>query len=111
MIFVVRLRSYIGDNFVMEIRCFTAEGEAIKIIGSFREHLNSGDNHAFYDTIHAPHIEISADGVSICWDRQELEANYLKDFINRAGNSWHHTDLSSTEMFYSSDNKVNVYLR
>ena len=49
--------------------------------------------------------------VSIFSDRQELEANYLKDFINRAGNSWHHTDLSSTEIFHSSDNKVNVYIR
>ena len=95
----------------MEIRCSTADGEAIIIIGSFREHLNSRDNHAFYDTIHVPHIGISADGVSIYSARQELEANYLKDFINRAGNSWHHTDLSSTEIFHSSDIKANVYIR
>ena len=59
---------------MVEIRCSTADGEAIKTIGNFVEHLNSGDNHAFYDTIYVPPIRISADGVSIYSDRQELEA-------------------------------------
>ncbi len=67
--------------------------------------LNAGDNQALFDTMHLPHVRISGDGVAIYTTREDLEKNYLKEFAARAGDSWHHTVLDSTQVIHSSEKK------
>ena len=73
--------------------------------------LNAGDNQALFDTMHLPHVRISGDEVAIYATREDLEKNYLKEFVARAGNSWHHTVLDSTQVIHSSENKVRVFIQ
>ena len=61
--------------------------------------------------MHLPHMRISGDGVAIYATREDLEKNYLKEFAARAGDSWHHTVLDSTQVTHSSENKVHVFIQ
>ena len=73
--------------------------------------LNAGDDRALFDTMHLPHVRISGDGVAIYNTREDLEKNYLQGFAARAGDSWHHTVLDSTQVIHSSENKVHVFIQ
>ena len=56
--------------------------------------LNAGDNQALLDTMHLPHVRISADGVAIYATREDLEKDDLKGFAARGGDSWHRSPFS-----------------
>ncbi len=88
-----------------------SEAKAVQAVEAFMAALNAGDNQALFDTMHLPHMRISGDGVAIYATREDLEKNYLKEFAARAGNSWHHTDLDSTQVTHSSENKVHVLIQ
>lgn len=95
----------------MDLKHPDAESGAVKTIENFMAYLNSEDNAGLYDTIHIPHVRISGNGVRIYNNFQELRENYLQDFRDRAGDSWHHTVLDSTEILHSSASKVHVYIQ
>ena len=84
---------------------------AVSAISSFMAALNARDTDALLDLLHLPHIRISGGGVAIWHDREELEANYLRDFYARAGDDWHHTVLDSTQVLHSSEHKVHVLIQ
>ena len=88
-----------------------SEAEAILALEAFMAALNAGDNQALFDTVHVPHVRISGNGVAIYNTREDLEKNYLKGFAARAGDSWHHTVLDSTQVIHSSENKVHVFIQ
>ena len=88
-----------------------SEAEAIQALEAFMAALNAGDNQALFDTMHVPHVRISGDGVAIYATREELEKDYLKGFAARAGDSWHHTVLDSTQVIHSSEYKVHVFIQ
>jgi hypothetical protein len=88
-----------------------SEAEAIQALEAFMAALNAGDSQALFDTMHVPHVRISGDGVAIFATREDLETNYLKGFAARAGDSWHHTVLDSTQVIHSSENKVHVFIQ
>ena len=88
-----------------------SEAEAILALEAFMAALNAGDNRALFDTVHVPHVRISGNGVAIYNTREDLEKNYLKGFAARAGDSWHHTVLDSTQVIHSSENKVHVFIQ
>ena len=95
----------------MDLKYSDGEDAAVKTIEKFMSYLNSGNNSGLYNTIHTPHVRISENGVRIYNNLQELQENYLKDFVDRAGDSWHHTVLDSTEVLHNSQNKVHVYIQ
>jgi len=88
-----------------------SEAKAVQAVEAFMAALNAGDNQALFDTMHLPHVRISGDGVAIYPTRADLEKNYLKEFAARAGDSWHHTVLDSTQVIHSSENKVHVFIQ
>ena len=88
-----------------------SEAAAVAAIQGFMAALNARDNPALYQSLHVPHVRISAGGVAIWADRSELEATYLRDFHARAGADWHHTVLDSTEILHSSEKKVHVLIQ
>ena len=94
-----------------ENRWAGSEAKAIQAVEAFMAALNAGDNQALFDTMHLPHVRISGDGVAIYPTREDLEKNYLKEFAARAGDSWHHTVLDSTQVIHSSENKVHVFIQ
>ena len=94
-----------------ENRWAGSEAEAKQALEAFMAALNAGDNQALFDTMHLPHVRISGDGVAIYATREDLEQNYLGDFAARAGDSWHHTVLDSTQVIHSSENKVHVFIQ
>ena len=95
----------------MDLKYSDGEDAAVKTIEKFMSYLNSGNNSGLFNTIHTPHVRISENGVRIYNNLQELQENYLKDFVDRAGDSWHHTVLDSTEVLHNSQNKVHVYIQ
>ncbi len=94
-----------------ENRWAGSEAKAVQAVEAFMAALNAGDNQALFDTMHLPHVRISGDGVAIYTTREDLEKNYLKEFAARAGGSWHHTVLDSTQVIHSSENKVHVFIQ
>ncbi len=96
---------------MIENRWASSEAEAVQAIEAFMAALNAGDSQALFDTMHLPHVRISGDGVAIYATREDLEKNYLKEFAARAGDSWHHTVLDSTQVIHSSENKVHVFIQ
>ena len=89
----------------------TSEAGAVQALEAFMAALNAGDNQALYDTMHLPHIRISGNGVAIYPTREDLERDYLTGFAARAGDSWHHTVLDSTEVLHSSEDKVHLFIQ
>ena len=94
-----------------ENRWAGSEAEAIQALEAFMAALNAGDDQGLFDTMHVPHVRISGDGVAIYATREDLEQNYLREFAARAGGSWHHTVLDSTQVIHSSENKVHVFIQ
>ena len=94
-----------------ENRWAGSEAEAIQELEAFMAALNARDNEALFNTMHLPHVRISGDGVAIYATREDLEQNYLREFAARAGDSWHHTVLDSTQVIHSSENKVHVFIQ
>ena len=88
-----------------------SETGALAALDRFFAALNAHDNEALYDLLHVPHVRISGNGVAIWADREELEATYLREFSDRAGPDWHHSDLDSTEVIHSSEQKVHVLIQ
>ena len=94
-----------------ENRWAGSAAEAVQAVEAYMAALNAGDNQALFDTMHVPHVRISGDGVAIYATREELEKDYLRGFAARAGDSWHHTVLDSTQVIHSSENKVHVFIQ
>ncbi|PKB79013.1 MAG: hypothetical protein BZY88_15505 [SAR202 cluster bacterium Io17-Chloro-G9] len=94
-----------------ENRWAGSEAAAIQALEAFMAALNAGDDQALFDTMHVPHVRISGDGVAIYATRDDLKRNYLREFAARAGGSWHHTVLESTQVIHSSENKVKVFIQ
>ncbi len=94
-----------------ENRWAGSEAKAVQAVEDFMAALNAGNNQALFDIMHLPHVRISGDGVAIYTTREDLEKNYLKEFAARAGDSWHHTVLDSTQVIHSSENKVHVFIQ
>ena len=94
-----------------ENRWAGSEAEAILALEAYMAALNAGDDRALFDTMHLPHVRISGDGVAIYNTREDLEKNYLQGFAARAGDSWHHTVLDSTQVIHSSENKVHLFIQ
>ena len=88
-----------------------SEAEAILALEAYMAALNAGDDQALFDTMHVPHVRISGEGVAIYNTREDLEKNYLEGFSARAGDSWHHTVLDSTQVIHSSENKVHLFIQ
>ena len=88
-----------------ENRWAGSEAEAILALEAYMAALNAGDDQALFDTMHVPHVRISGEGVAIYNTREDLEKNYLEGFSARAGDSWHHTVLDSTQVIHSSEKK------
>ena len=102
---------YSEGRFMTENRRAGSEAKAVQAVEAFMAALNAGNNQALFDTMHLPHVRISGDGVAIYTTREDLEKNYLKEFAARAGDSWHHTVLDSTQVIHSSENKVHVFIQ
>ena len=66
---------------------------AIEIITENIRMLNEGNEQGLLDLFHIPHIRISETDVLIYNSPEELENEYLSDFLSRAGEQWHHTVL------------------
>ena len=96
---------------VIENRWADSEAEAVRALEAFFAALNSGDNQVLCDTMHVPHVRISGNGVAIYATREDLERDYLEGFVARAGGSWHHTVLDSTQVLHSSEDKVHVFIQ
>ena len=94
-----------------ENRWASSEAGAIQALEAFMAALNTGDQKALFDTMHVPHVRISGNGVAIYATREDLEKDYLEEFAARAGDSWHHTVLDSTQVIHSSENKVHVFIQ
>lgn len=94
-----------------ENRWAASEAGAIQALEAYIAALNAGDDQTLFDTLHVPHVRISGDGVAIYQKREDLEKNYLNEFAARAGDSWHHTVLDSTQVIHSSENKVHVFIQ
>ena len=88
-----------------------SEAGAIEALEAHMAALNAGDKQALFDTMHVSHVRISGNGVAIYATREDLERDYLKGFAARAGDSWHHTVLDSTQVIHSSENKVHVFIQ
>ena len=94
-----------------ENRWAGSEAGAIQALEAYMAALNAGDPQALFDTMHVPHVRISGNGVAIYPTREDLEKDYLEGFAARAGDSWHHTVLDSTQVIHSSENKVHVFIQ
>ena len=94
-----------------ESRWAASEAGAIQALEDYFSALNARDNQALFDTMHVPHVRISGNGVAIYPKRRDLERDYLEGFTGRAGDSWHHSNLDSTEAIHSSEDKVHVFIQ
>ena len=94
-----------------ENRWASSEAGAIQALEAYMAALNAGDRQALFNTMHVPHIRISGNGVAIYATQEDLERDYLEGFAARAGDSWHHTVLDSTQVIHSSENKVHVFIQ
>ena len=89
----------------------SSETGAIQALETYFAALNAGDHQALFDTMHLPHVRISGNGVAIYATREDLEKEYLEGFAARAGDSWHHSVLDSTQVIHSSEDKVHVFIQ
>ncbi len=94
-----------------ENRWASSEAGAIQALQAYFGALNAGDRQALFNTMHVPHVRISGNGVAIYATREDLEKDYLEGFAARAGDSWHHSVLDSTQVLHSSENKVHVFIQ
>ena len=94
-----------------ENRWASSDAGAIQALQDYFAALNAGDRQALFNTMHVPHVRISGNGVAIHATREDLEKDYLEGFAGRAGESWHHSVLDSTEIIHSSENKVHVFIQ
>ena len=94
-----------------ENRWPSSDAGAIQALEDYFAALNAGDRQALFNTMHVPHVRISGDGVAIFNTREDLEESYLEGFAARAGDSWHHSVLDSTQVIHSSENKVHVFIQ
>lgn len=96
---------------MIENRWANSEKNAIQALTDYFAALNTGDNQALFNTMHVPHVRISGDGVAIYHTLSDLEATYLQEFSERAGDAWHHSVLDSTEVIHSSEHKVHLFIQ
>ena len=92
-------------------RHMESEAAAIKAYETFITALNAGDTQAMFQVMHVPHIRISGNGVVIYKTKAELEREYMNGFLNRAGTTWHHTEMDWVQALHSSESKVHLYLQ
>lgn len=69
--------------------------------------LNARDEQALAATLHFPHYRLSG-GRLKTWDGP---ASYFGDFLARAGDGWHHSDLDSVDVMAASPDKVHLDVR
>lgn len=64
--------------------------------------LNAHDESALRDSLHFPHIRLSATDLKI-WPTAD---SYFDDFKKRAGGAWHHSAFSDIKCLSTSPDKV-----
>lgn len=83
----------------------TADARAV--MDAHFEALNARDETALAATLHFPHYRLSG-GRLKTWDGP---AAYFGDFLARAGDGWHHSDLDSVDVVAVSPDKVHLDVR
>lgn len=66
--------------------------------------LNSHSENALAETLHFPHIRLSAAQLKI-WETPE---SYFIDFQKRAGGDWHHSQFNDIKVLAKSTHKVHL---
>ena len=66
--------------------------------------LNAHDEDALAQTLHFPHIRLSAIDMKL-WPTAE---SYFMDFKKRAGGTWHHSAFNDIKVIADSHNKVHL---
>ena len=66
--------------------------------------LNAHDEDALAQTLHFPHIRLSANDMKL-WPTAE---SYFIDFKKRAGGTWHHSAFNDIKVLADSPNKVHL---
>lgn len=66
--------------------------------------LNAHDEDALAQTLHFPHIRLSANDMKL-WPTAE---SYFIDFKKRAGGNWHHSAFNDIKVLADSPNKVHL---
>ena len=84
---------------------------AIELIKRNIHALNNLDESNLLNCFHIPHIRISESDTLIYNSREQLEGNYLKDFIDRAGPDWHHTVLDWAEPLHANEHKAHIFIQ
>ena len=64
--------------------------------------LNAHDEEAIADSLHFPHIRLSATEMKL-WPTAD---SYFQDFKSRAGDGWHHSAFEDIRILAESDTKV-----
>ena len=84
---------------------------AIELINRNIQALNNRDQSVLLDCFHIPHVRISESDTLIYNSREQLEDNYWKDFIARAGAEWDHTVLDWAEPMHASEQKAHIFIQ
>lgn len=66
--------------------------------------LNSHDEAALANTLHFPHIRLSAAEMRL-WPTAD---SYFADFQKRAGGDWHHSEFHDIKVLADSETKVHL---
>lgn len=78
--------------------------KALAVMDSHIIALNAHDEDALAQTLHFPHIRLSANDMKL-WPTAE---SYFIDFKKRAGGTWHHSAFNDIKVLADSPNKVHL---
>lgn len=66
--------------------------------------LNARDGTALAATLHFPHFRLSGAQLKT-WQTPD---SYLQDFLNRAGDEWHHSGFEDMQVLSAAPDKVHI---
>ena len=75
---------------------------ALQVMDNHITALNAHDEAAIADSLHFPHIRLSAAEMKL-WPTAD---SYFQDFKSRAGDGWHHSAFEDIQTLAESDTKV-----
>lgn len=78
--------------------------KALAVMNNHIIALNAHDEDALAQTLHFPHIRLSANDMKL-WPTAE---SYFIDFKKRAGGNWHHSAFNDIKVLADSPNKVHL---
>jgi len=81
-----------------------AEAAAIAVLDRHMAALNARDNAALAATLHFPHYRLSGGRMRV-WETPDT---YFRDFLQRAGEGWHHSAWDSRVPIAVSPDKVHL---